>query len=69
MAEETKLQAGQLGNEVASKNKATAAVHVIEQEENEENPEDEELGAMEAMLADLVEEDTASNEPGYFEED
>ncbi|CAE7948678.1 unnamed protein product [Symbiodinium sp. KB8] len=66
---ETKLQAGQLGNEVASKNKATAAVHVIEQEENEENPEDEELGAMEAMLADLAEEDTVSHEPGYFEED
>ncbi|OLQ12727.1 Copia protein [Symbiodinium microadriaticum] len=66
---ETKLQAGQLGNEVASKNKATAAVHVIEQEENEENPEDEELGAMEAMLADLAEENPTANEPGYFEED
>ena len=66
---ETKLQAGQLGNEVASKNKTAAAVHVIEQDEIEENPEDEELGAMEAMLADLAEEDSAPQEPGYFEED
>ncbi|CAE7610625.1 unnamed protein product, partial [Symbiodinium sp. CCMP2456] len=61
--------AGQLGNEVAPRTKAAAAVHSIEQDEPEQEAIDEELEAMEALLADFGEDEAAPQEPGYFEED
>ncbi|CAE7602014.1 GIP [Symbiodinium sp. CCMP2456] len=71
---ETKLQANQLGNESANRTgKATgSAVHMMEEipEENGDQavtgPDDEEIDLMEAMLADLVEDE--ETEPGPFEE-
>ncbi|CAE7736839.1 unnamed protein product [Symbiodinium sp. KB8] len=70
---ETKLQAGQLGNEAANRGKSTpAAVHVVETATNETvepSGEEEEIETMEAMLADLADDDESKEGPGVFEED
>ena len=70
---ETKLQAGQLGNEATTRGKSTpAAVHAVETAPNEmaePSGEEEEIETMEAMLADLADEEEPREGPGVFEED
>ncbi|CAE7519971.1 unnamed protein product [Symbiodinium sp. CCMP2456] len=70
---ETKLQAGQLGNETTAKGKSsTAAVHSVEHTADgsaELSEGEEELETMEAMLADLADEEDTGADPGVFEEE
>ncbi|CAE7037736.1 RE1 [Symbiodinium sp. CCMP2592] len=69
---ETKLQAGQIGNDLGTKAKGVAGVHMMDQEEPgvaTEDYDDDEIGAMEAMLADLEEEEAAPEDAGVFNED
>ena len=69
---ETKLQAGQIGNDLGAKAKGATAIHAIDTEDPDrlaEGEENDEIGAMEAMLADLAEDDPATEDAGVFEED